>query len=108
MRENTTVISKREISGKSNFSKSTLIEQHVVELKKLKDGWDVADKVAIGAGMKLLQIHLTHIYGTLIAQGRRCPQQDSWHTHTTHEHKTNYFIHTRRMEKQKEKLKCTE
>jgi hypothetical protein len=89
MRENTTVISKREISGKSKFSKRTLTEQHMVELKKLKDGWDVGDKVAIRVGTKLSQIHLTHIYGTLIAQGRRCPQQDSWHTHTTHEHKNN-------------------
>ena len=89
MRENTTVISKREISGKSKFSKSTLTEQHVVELKKLKDGWDVAGKVAIRESMKPSQIHLTHIYGTLIAQGRRYPQKDSWHTHTTHEHKNN-------------------
>jgi hypothetical protein len=89
MRENTTVISKREISGKSKFSKSKLTEQHVVELKKLKDGWDVTGKVAIRAGMKLSQIHLTHIYGMLIPQGRRCPQQDSWNTHTTHEHKNN-------------------
>jgi hypothetical protein len=89
VREKTTTISKREIREKRKVSKSTLTGHHATELNQGKDGWDVTGKVAIRAGTKPLRMHLTHTYGTLIAQGRRHPQQASWNTHTTHEQRNS-------------------
>jgi hypothetical protein len=89
VREKTMAISEREISRKMKVSKITLTEHHAAELKQGKDGWDVVDKVSIRVGTKPPWMHLTHTYGTLIAKGKRHPQQASWHTHTTHKHRNS-------------------
>jgi hypothetical protein len=46
----TTVISKRETSGKRKVGESRLTGQHETELKHDKDGWDITLNMPTGDG----------------------------------------------------------